>query len=147
MTFSCFSIPGKDFWKSNHNFSCKCEGRQRGELSIGEKSTVSWLGLVHWFLYLLVDQTLVNALHGLLNYDIGRLDCCVITTEFIKQVHWIHMYCNALVCVIYSVVSTQYSYTILACVKPQKGQRSKSVYPLSLWVHRFKHRRESILCP
>ena len=28
-----------------------------------------------------IDQTLVNSLHGLLNFKIGRLDCRVITTE------------------------------------------------------------------
>jgi len=44
------------------------------------------------------------------------LDCRVITTEYRTRVHCIHMYhlfCNALVHVIYSVVSGQYSYTIL----------------------------------
>jgi len=28
-----------------------------------------------------IDQTLVNLLHGLLNFEIGGLDCRVITTE------------------------------------------------------------------
>ena len=57
----------------------------------------------------------MNSLHGLLNYEIGRLDCLVITTAYRTRVHCIHMYhrfCNALVHVNYSVVSGQYSYTI-----------------------------------
>ena len=29
-----------------------------------------------------IDQTLVNSLHGLLNCEIGGLDCHVITTEY-----------------------------------------------------------------
>ena len=66
-------------------------------------------------LYGNIDQTLVNPLHRLLNCEIGGLDCHVITTEYRTRVHCIHMYhlfCNALVRVIYSVVSGQYSYTI-----------------------------------
>jgi len=57
----------------------------------------------------------VNSLHGLLNCEIGGLDCRIITKEYRARVHYIHMYhlfCNALVHVIYSVVSDQYSYTI-----------------------------------
>jgi len=57
----------------------------------------------------------VNSLHGLLNCEIGGLDCRVITTEYRARVYYIHMshlFCNALVHVIYSVVSDQYSYTI-----------------------------------
>jgi len=57
----------------------------------------------------------VNSLHGLLNCEIGGLDCLVITTQYRTRVHCIHMYhifCNALVHVIYSSVSVQYSYTI-----------------------------------
>jgi len=49
--------------------------------------------------------------------EIGGLDCHVITTEYRTRVHCIHMYhlcCNALIHVIYSVVSGQYSCTILA---------------------------------
>jgi len=33
------------------------------------------------------DQTLVNALHSLLNFEIGELDCRVVTTEFLASVH------------------------------------------------------------
>ena len=58
----------------------------------------------------------MNSLHGLLNCEIGGLECHVITTEYRTRVHCIHMqhlFCNALVHVIYSVVSGQYSYTIL----------------------------------
>jgi len=57
----------------------------------------------------------VNSLHGLLNCEIGRLDCHVITTEYRTRVHCIHMYhlfYNALVHAMYSVVSGQYSYII-----------------------------------
>ena len=38
-----------------------------------------------------IDQTLVNSLHGLLIYEIGRLYCRVITTEYLSCVHCIHM--------------------------------------------------------
>jgi len=34
-----------------------------------------------------IDQTLVNSLHGLLNFEIGGLDVHVITTEYTKRVH------------------------------------------------------------
>jgi len=57
----------------------------------------------------------VNSLHGLLNCEIGGLDCRVITTEYrtcVQYIHIYHLFCNALVHVIYSVVSGQYSYTI-----------------------------------
>ena len=36
------------------------------------------------------DHTLVNSLHGLLNCEIGGLDCRVITTEYISSVHCPH---------------------------------------------------------
>ena len=42
-------------------------------------------------LYTNIDQTLVNSLHGLLNCEIGGLDCRVITTEYRTRVHCIHM--------------------------------------------------------
>jgi len=32
-------------------------------------------------MYTYIDQTFVNLLHGLLNCEIGGLDCHVITTE------------------------------------------------------------------
>ena len=35
--------------------------------------------------------SLVNLLHGLLNCEIGGLDCRVITTEYRTSVHYIHM--------------------------------------------------------
>ena len=41
--------------------------------------------LLHWN----IDQTLVNLLHGLLNFEIGGLDCRVITTEYRARVHCI----------------------------------------------------------
>jgi len=65
-------------------------------------------------LYTNIGQKLVNSLHGLLNCEIGGLDCHVITTEYITRVQCIHMYhlfCNT-VHVIYSVFSGKYSYTI-----------------------------------
>ena len=42
-------------------------------------------------LYTNIDQTLVNVLHGLLNCEIGGLDCPVITTEYRARVNCIHM--------------------------------------------------------
>jgi len=38
-------------------------------------------------LYTDIDQTLVNSLHGQLNYEIGGLDCRVITTGYRTLVH------------------------------------------------------------
>jgi len=38
-----------------------------------------------------IDQTLVNSLHGLLNCEIGGLDCRVFTTEYRTRVHCTHM--------------------------------------------------------
>jgi len=52
----------------------------------------------------------------LLNCEIGRLDCRVITTEYRKHVHCIHMhhlFCNALVHVIYLAVSVRIHYQYL----------------------------------
>ena len=65
-------------------------------------------------LYMNIDQKLVNSLHRLLNCEIGGLDCRVIT-EYRACVHIIHMYhlfCNALVHLIYSGVSGQCSFII-----------------------------------
>ena len=50
-----------------------------------------------------IDQTLMNALLGVLNYLIGGLGCHVITIEYRTRVHCIHtlyLFCNALVHVI-----------------------------------------------
>ena len=38
-----------------------------------------------------IGQTLVNSLHGLLNCEIGGLECHVITTEYRTRAHCIHM--------------------------------------------------------
>ena len=38
-----------------------------------------------------IDQTLMNSLHGQLNWKIGGLECCVITTEYRTRVHCIQM--------------------------------------------------------
>ena len=64
------------------------------------------------YLYILhrnIDNTLVNSLHGLLNCEMGGLECRVITTctEYRTHAHCIHMYhliCNVLVHVIYSII-------------------------------------------
>ena len=69
----------------------------------------------HLVLYTNMDQTLMNSLHRLLNCEISGLDSHVITTEYRTCVHCIlmqHLFSNALVHVIYSVVSGLYSYTI-----------------------------------
>ena len=61
------------------------------------------------------NQLQTNIDLKLVNCEIGGLDCHVITTEYRTRAQCIHMYrlcCNALVHVIYSVVSGQYSYTI-----------------------------------
>ena len=42
-------------------------------------------------LYTNIDQTLVNSLHGLLNCEIGGLDCHVITIEYRTRADCIHM--------------------------------------------------------
>ena len=63
-----------------------------------------------------IDQTLVNSLHRMLNCGISGVNCHVITTEYRTRVHYIHTYhllCNALIRVMYSIVSGQYSYTII----------------------------------
>jgi len=62
-----------------------------------------------------IDQALVNALHGLLNCEIGGLDCRVITIENITHancIHMQHLFCNALVQINYSRVSDQCSRAI-----------------------------------
>jgi len=42
--------------------------------------------------YTTIDQTLVNSLHGLLNWEIGGLYCHLITTEYSSRAHCIHVY-------------------------------------------------------
>jgi len=37
--------------------------------------------------------TLLNSLHGLLNIEIGGLDCRVITTEYISLEYTCNIYC------------------------------------------------------
>ena len=70
----------------------------------------------HWYVvYTNIDLTFMNSLHGLLNYEIGELDCHIITTEYRTRVHCIHMlqlFCNAGIHVIYSGVSGQWFHTI-----------------------------------
>ena len=38
-----------------------------------------------------IDQTFVKSLHGLLNFEIGGIDCRVITTEYRTRARCIHM--------------------------------------------------------
>ena len=38
-----------------------------------------------------INQTFVKSLHGLLNFEIGGIDCRVITTEYRTRVRCIHM--------------------------------------------------------
>jgi len=47
--------------------------------------------LVTKLLYGNIDQTIVNSLHGLLNCEIGALDCHAITTDYRTRIHCIHM--------------------------------------------------------
>jgi len=42
-------------------------------------------------LYTNIDQKLVNSLQGLLNYEMGGLDCRFITTEYRTCIQCIHM--------------------------------------------------------
>jgi len=54
-------------------------------------------------LYTNIDQTL--ELHGLLNCEIGGLNCRGTTTEYRTRVHYIHMYhlfCNESVHILHS---------------------------------------------
>ena len=44
-----------------------------------------------YILYTNNDQTFVNSLQGLLNCEIGGLNCHVITTEYRTRVYSIHM--------------------------------------------------------
>jgi len=70
--------------------------------------------VVHEVLYTNIDQKLVSSLHGLLNCEIGGLDCRVITTEYRTRaycIHMSHLFCNALVHVIYSEASGQCWHT------------------------------------
>jgi len=83
------------------------------------KSQALSQGFALCILYRKIDQTLVDSLQGLLNFERVGLDCRVITTEYKTRVHWIHtehLFCNTLVRVIYSVVSGQYSYTIFTSI-------------------------------
>ena len=60
-----------------------------------------WVNLV---VYTTIDQTLVNSLNGLLNCEIGGLDCRVYNIH-VSIVYTCITFCNALVHVIYFVVS------------------------------------------
>ena len=55
-------------------------------------------------MYTIIDQPLMNSLHRLLNCEIGGLYCHVITIKYRTRVlciHLLHLFCNALVHVIY----------------------------------------------
>jgi len=76
--------------------------------------------LAGFIVYINIDQTLRNSLHGLLSCEIAGFDCHVFTTEYRTLVHCIHishLFCNALVHVIYSGESGQCSHTIQLYVK------------------------------
>ena len=50
-----------------------------------------------------------------MHFEIGGIDCRIITAEFRKRVHCIHvkhLICNTVVHAIYSVVAGPYSFTI-----------------------------------
>jgi len=106
---------------------CSCNAQIRFHLSMFSQRFVHSIlsHLFHHFplsleieyivLYRNIDKKLVNSLHGLLNCEIDGLECHVITIEYRIRVYCMHMYhlfCNALVHVIYSVVSGQFSYTM-----------------------------------
>ena len=69
-------------------------------------------------LYENIDLILVNSLQGKLDFEIGGLECRVITTEYTSRVrcHMLNLFCNASVHRIYSVASGQYSYTIVTII-------------------------------
>ena len=72
---------------------------------VSVQTTLSDANSGYLVLYTNIDQKVVNSLHGLLNCEIGGLDCLCLcfTTENSTRVHCIHMYhlfCNALVHVI-----------------------------------------------
>ena len=76
----------------------------------------SMICIYNYILYTNIDQKLGSSLHQLLNCVIGELDYHVITTEYrthVQCIHMEHLFCNALVHVIYFVVSGQYSFIIL----------------------------------
>ena len=52
---------------------------------------ITHVSIKHIVVYTNIDKTLVNSLHGLLNCEIGGLDCHVITTEYRTRFHGIHM--------------------------------------------------------
>jgi len=68
-------------------------------------------------LYVIIDQTLVNSLHGLLNCELGGLECRV-TTKDIYLVSIVYT-CNTYVVMHWSMqfislVSGRYSYVLTA---------------------------------
>ena len=87
-----------------------------------------------------IDQKLINSLHGLLNCEIGGLDYRVITTEYKTRVHCIHMYhlfCYALVHVIYSRVSCQCSHAVQGCLISNECYMSGCVQRICLHTNLF----------
>ena len=66
-------------------------------------------------LYTNIDQKLMNSLHGLLNCEIGGLSCHEYRTR-VHSIHMYHLFCNALVHVIYLGISGQCSHTIPTCI-------------------------------
>ena len=52
---------------------------------------IQTVGFTSYLAYTNIEQTLANSLHGLLNCEIGGLDCRAITAEYRTHVRCIHM--------------------------------------------------------
>ena len=77
------------------------------------------------------NYLLQNVAH---KYCMG-LDCRAITTKYYLHVHLLHVQhvlCNALIQVIYSVVSCQYSYAIPVCLN---SARMNELIKFDFWRH------------
>jgi len=91
----------------------------------------------------------VNSLHGILNCEIGGLDCRIITTEYRTRVLCIHIYnlfYNALVHVTYSVVSGQYSYTICSNNGKSFKRQFQPYQILKIDLQGFRNRNKARTC-
>ena len=63
--------------------------------------------------YTNIDQKLVNSLHWLFNCEIVGLDCHIITPEYRTRVHCIHLFCNAFIHVIYTVLIELWIFVVV----------------------------------
>jgi len=80
-----------------HHRQCSCTSQY--SIYRLRTSLYTFIDFIHSLLYTNIDQKFVNSLQGLLNCEIGGLDCHVITTVYRTRVHCIHMYhlvCNAI---------------------------------------------------